>query len=1352
MFFRKHKTSIASTSPNQERYLLAERASPDASYLQHAWYHFIGPLDVGRMRRALETVVARHQTLRTAFVPDVDTNFRAIVHDKPQFHFRTGKIAAANSAEVARAVQPFLSHLDDFSDPAALQHYSVLKVNDNEWVLALNRHHAIMDGVSGALFLTDLARAYNGEKLDPAPAPDNDDYGTDADRLFFRETFAGMEGAPRFHRDLASGGKRMAAAIAHIDAELTEQFATLARQSSSFSAMGAAFAITIGLQTGEEDVAFIFQSAGRRHVRTPDAIAAYSNTLPLRVQLKQEESFASLADRVKQTLHATLDHEGLAYHHILRETDISPDFELNLFPQDSDLPFDGLQLGPREFLPIYSESAINLRVKRRQDAASRPYYTGEAFYNAGEISHSRVEAFNTCFVRILELATARPDASIAELIAATRPEQTAPPALPTLQPVRLYERVYEAADAAPHATAILSANEAPVDYQTLKAMVESRAAELGASGATSGRTIAFLAERNRDFVVTMLALSRTGARFAVLDAEYPDSRLAEMLAVLKPDLLVAASSDLTQRMMVLADLSGVPAAIPTEDVTDATLPLPPAPQDDELAYYLLTSGTTGQPRAVGVGHAALPAFIDWYRTRLSIGEGDRVSLLSGLAHDPVMRDIFLPLLTGATLAIPDADLIRDPRALTQWLRETGVTIIHTTPPMGQLLSEVNGHAPAFPALRFIGWGGDLLPQETVNHFRDANPELRQINFYGATETPQAVAWYESSADDHDRKIVPIGNAISLTDVHVADPQGRLSGVGEIGEVIVRTPYHVQIEGQPPAIGQTYATGDLAYQSPEGAIQVIGRADDQVKVRGYRVELADVRKHLERLPGVAEALVLADKAPDGNTILVAHARLTDAPGTNEIANAERQALARLRQTLPAYMVPARLIIHQAFPLLPNGKIDRKALRAAMPAINEPDTAVAREEEPRSKQEQDVIDIFERVIGRKVPSLASSFADLGADSLNSIQAMMRLEALIPVLPTDWPEMDIRTLAGMIGDDPVRRRSLWHHLRPVPVEPSMALRAVAILLIAAFHFRVATIGGGMTFVFFFLSGVAFARYQQSLLLNGDHGILLQSMLKLIIISFPVCLAYALKILSTGDPSWIMFITFVSNFINFVDYPIGHPVLMASFLWFISCFVQLYLFLFIMFRIPAFCRSMTEHPYTTLLAAFLLLAVLRFIIPEMFNPGGVHDIHRVSRWAFLPTTHFATFALGMLLVQAFGNMRRILVVSLLAIVYCYATYRYFPGNNYLVITGSILFVAFVPTIFLPHFMVRAVGYISQASLMIYLLHQPGRLILTKVGIDNIFVVLLIISIAATIIGVVYNDVYSRVMVRIKHMRAPAH
>src|SRR5579864_3196678 len=419
-------------------------------------------------------------------------------------------------------------------------------------------------------------------------------------------------------------------------------------------------------------------------------------------------------------------------------------------------------------------------------------------------------------------------------------------------------------------------------------------------------------------------------------------------------------------------------------------PAPAAARPEHPAYVSFTSGSTGEPKGVVASHLPLAHFVAWHAARFQLGAGDRFSLLSGLAHDPLLRDLFTPLCLGARLAIPAPGELTDPDRLARWLRREAVTVAHLTPALAEVLTAARGIL--LPALRLACCGGDVLTRQLVERLRRLAPGCTAVNFYGATETPQGMGYLEVVPPERER--IPVGRGIDGVQLLVLTAAGGLAGVGELGEICIRSPYLALGYLDDPALtgerfvtnpftgapaDRLYRTGDLGRYLPDGAVDLQGRRDLQVKVRGFRVEPAEIEAVLGAAPGVREVAVVA-REQAGERRLVAY---VVAAGEHGPQPAELRAWARER--LPQPLVPSAFVPLPRLPLTPNGKLDRRALP---PPAADAELA-GRYQAPATDLELEIAAVWQEVLGVERVGVHDNFFDLGGHSLLLVRLHSRLQ---------------------------------------------------------------------------------------------------------------------------------------------------------------------------------------------------------------------------------------------------------------------------------------------------------------------------------------------------------------------------
>lgn len=825
----------------------------------------------------------------------------------------------------------------------------------------------------------------------------------------------------------------------------------------------------------------------------------------------------------------------------------------------------------------------------------------------------------------------------------------------------IHARFEDQARAKPEALA-LSHARGTLTYGELERASRALAARL-----TPGVLTGILATRGPRLVVAMLACARAGAPFVVLDLAYPLPRLRRMLEICRPGLLLEAGTP-------PEGLSGLPVSL-TAEPADA---VPPTVDPDAPAYLLFTSGSTGEPKCVAVSHHPLVNFVDWQARAFDLGAADRFTLLSGLSHDPVLRDVFTPLSLGASLHIPDQATLTAPGGLASWFAQARPTAAHMTPPLGQLLTA--GKPPALPDLRHVFWGGDVLRRDLVDAVSAVAPNCQSVNFYGATETPQAAAFHRVTAADTDQRL-PIGRGIDGFEVMLED-----------GAVVIRSAFltlGLVRDGQLPAPAapalQSYATGDLGEVRADGAAIVRGRADDQVKIRGYRVEMAEVTAAALRAPYVAQAVTLnlgGDAARLGLFVQPLNPDLTLDPDALK---------ARLAAALPDYMVPDSIVVLPGLPLLPNGKVDRQALIELAKAR----PAAAPVRAATTPLEKTLVADWSALFNRPV-GVDDSFASLGGDSLSYVTAYLSLEQALGDAPEGWTTMTLAELAATVGGAPAKRGVFaW-------IESAILLRAVAICGVVASHFQLIFTGGSATSALLFVSGYIFGALQLN---EMDHQRSLKPLGQLLKGLLPPLFAYelantALKLV-THEPVRLSSLLLYTDFLDYRGLPADGPNAYGGHdpvMWYVHCIFHVILFYGAVFWLLDRVLKTGKPALATAVTVLTVGLLGRFVLPFFFVPDfGRAPLDMMSVFKHAPTTHMATFALAALAGLLKGKGRIAFTVA--AAVYAAVSSPFYTLGDAAVLAPIAALILFAPKVPWPRLLSKPVYMIAGASLFIYLI-----------------------------------------------------
>lgn len=596
-----------------------------------------------------------------------------------------------------------------------------------------------------------------------------------------------------------------------------------------------------------------------------------------------------------------------------------------------------------------------------------------------------------------------------------------------------------------------------------------------------------------------------------------------------------------------------------------------------------------------------------------------------------------------------------------------------------------------PALRRMFWGGDRLSSALVAEAAKAAPAASQVNFYGATETPQAAGFHICEPDADPRGWAPVGRGTVGCQLLVLDRLGRPAGLGEVGEIAVRSsrpslgyaePGRIVPIGEPAGEGaRLYRTGDRGFHLPDGSVCFIGRTDDQVKVRGHRVELGEVTAALLACPGVRAAAVLAD-AQTGETVL--RAFVAPKRGATLDGDALRRELAG---RLPPYMTPATVRVLDALPLSPNGKVDRDAL-AALP----PETAAVRAAGPAPAvgKEAALAAAWSGILPNAAVTRGTTFAELGADSLSYVQGYLATEKVVGVVPTNWQKMTLADLAA--GAASVRRG--WGF-----VETPILVRAIGIVMVVATHFSALDYGGGATGALMVVSGFmlglmplreAFEKQNASPILRTIANFMIPVAL------LSICLWIYRLPGQWPEPHILLFNADLQLY--------GDVKPRDMYLWYIHCLLHVMLIFYTALLVLQVFRIFDLGMARFLWFLFAVGCFGRFVLPlaidpHFYDPNATHP----SLVYFSPTSHIGTMAIGGLIALATTVRGKVLLLPfILAYAGLSAAILGLGQGAYLTVASLMLLA--IPRIVLPRFVAPLVLSVAGASLWIYMTNIPAR------------------------------------------------
>jgi amino acid adenylation domain-containing protein len=1014
----------------QERMWFLDRLEPgNPAFNLGLAFRCRGRLDVEALERAIQEIVSRHDVLRTRF-PESDGRPAPAVEAEARVELRRLDLrgtpegereATATAAAAAELQRPF-----DLSQ-APLLRAACLRLGERDHVLLLSAHHIVADGWSMGVFTRELGALYAAYTAGrPSPlAPLSMQYGAHA-RHEREPSEAGFEAAIDYwRRQLADAPPLLELPTDHDPdpsqpvrsgsetLELGEVLAARLRELGQcygvtlFMVLQGALQSLLSRLSGQTDIVVGTPVANRTSEEAEALIGPFLNTLALRVDHSGDPSFRELLARVRAVTMDALAHQDVPFERVLEALHVRRDlahpplfrvfFNMLSFAEIRlDLP--DLALTP--FKAGAPDAKFDLTLYATERGGRIAF---SASYRADLFEASTLRRLLSRLERLLEQVAAEPERPLSTF-SLVIPEERGllpDPADPLAEvPVEVVPRLFEAwAARTPHAVALRQSGR-ELSYTSLEQASSSVGRRLLAAGLAAGDVVAVEGAQSFGLVVSLLGVLRSGGALLALDGSLPSGRRHVMReeAQARFRLVVGDAEEIDSP----APAVGAGVVIPVDSetgeplVADPHAPLPSLPElrGDDPAYVFFTSGTTGVPKGVLGCHKGLGHFVTWQRDTFTVGPGDRSSQLTGLSFDVVMREIFLPLVSGATLCLPPAGRELGPDRVLRWLQEEGVTVLHTVPTLARTWLLETPSSVALPALRLVFMAGEPLTGRLVRQWRSRFPgSASVVNLYGPTETTLAKC-FEVVGDTPRDGVQPVGRPLPQTQALVLGPGGQPCGVAEPGEIVLRTPFrslgYVNAPDEtrrrfvPNAFRSDsrdllYRTGDRGRYLADGRLEILGRLDHQVKVRGARVELGEVESVLAQHPAVAECVVLAVAEAEEDARLAAYVvpRRGDTPDP---------ALLRqyLKDRLPDYMVPSAVTFLAVLPLTANGKLDRRALPAPAwaAAIRATDTA------PRSPVEEQVAAIWQELLDVSAVGAHDDFFDLGGHSLLATRVAARL----------------------------------------------------------------------------------------------------------------------------------------------------------------------------------------------------------------------------------------------------------------------------------------------------------------------------------------------------------------------------
>lgn len=1011
---KRAQSALVPLSYQQQRIWFIEQMMPGGgAYNMPVALRIHGELDINLLQQVFNSLVQRHAALRTTFVKKNSEVSQRISEFSPN----EIKVLFTDLSAYARQEREDLlqqTALAEFSYQFDLENENlirvrVLKLADHESVLLANMHHIISDGWSVGIILKELVSLYAAERFDApislADAPiDYADYS-----VWQRATLVGNSLAEKiefwkrhlfdapilalptdFARPTVISSRAAAVPVAISDALISKLKHFSAQHNASlFMTMLAAFRILLSRYSQQQDIVIGIPIANRANAELENVVGFFANTLALRNSINSNQTFTHYLQTERDVLLNAQSHQDVPFEKIVeelnvpRDTSLTPLFQVmfNLVnaPALANLPEIGdFKLSALEIDYHAAKFDLSMELTERQGNVN-----GLLVYRTDLFLPETMECFTAHYVRLLESIASEPaqevglirvlsDAEIKKQLVEFNSHKTE-----IEQRRTIVHQFMDVVHSTPNAAAI-TLGASTLSYKELNIRIDQVASWLKDNGVKKGDRVAICMGRSNDLPVAIFAALKLGAAYVPMDSNYPAERLSYILEDAAAPVLIT-QTDILERLGELKSKTLCLNSAWYQANTADSISIDATP--DDTIYLIYTSGSTGLPKGAQVTHRGEYNLQKWYTHLSELTSNDKTLLISALGFDLTQKNIFAVLITGGTLVFPEMNQF-DPEIIQREIEQHKITLLNCAPSMFYTLVEQN--TERLNSLRYVYLGGEPIRMERVKPWlTSSNCHAKIVNSYGPTECTDVVSYYVL---DPNRNDIPLGIPVENTELYVLSEQNQLLPWGAIGELCVAG---IQV-GQgylnrpelnaaafipnPFGDGYLYRTGDLAKFNDRNELVYLGRKDFQIKLRGVRIELAEIEIALRELNGIKDSLVIKRGEQ-----LVAYVVVTDL----FMAENWKYFLAR---KLPEFMLPSALIALNEWPLTPNGKVDRNALPS--PELSSAQEFIA----PRTVLEEKLHTAWIAALNVESISILDNFFERGGNSLQVVNLANEIEKAV------------------------------------------------------------------------------------------------------------------------------------------------------------------------------------------------------------------------------------------------------------------------------------------------------------------------------------------------------------------------
>ncbi len=972
-----------------------------------------GSLDKDLLEDSIKQIINRHEALRTSFEV-IDERLVQRIHKDVKFKIEYMEIQnkAGGQADIDNEVNGIIKSFIrpfDLQKPPLLR-IGLIKIAKDKYILLRDMQHIIGDGITEEIFKSELSKLYSGVKL-PKPKLQYKDFSEWQNELFKTEKIKKQE---EYWSHLFSGEipvlnmptdyirppkPKFEGSIINIDLDkkLVEKMGKVAAQNGAtvYMLMLSVFNILLSKYTGQEDIVVGSPIAGRNHADLDNIMGVLINTLAMRNYPNNIKTFKEFLKSVRNNCVEAFENQECQFESLIDKLNIERDlsrnplFDVMFILQNmdfQDMIMGDIKVDSYSFKRSISKFDLTLTAIERYGNMELSFE-----YSTDLFKEKTIERLAQHYINILKEVVEDVNIKLSEInmLSTNERKQLLHEFNDTYTKYDGHETIHESfekqVEKTPDKIALVFGDDR-LTYRELNVKANQLAKKIRELGVKPDSLVGLMMPRSLEMIVGILGILKSGGAYVPIDPEYPKQRVEYMIENSRIDILLTKPS-----------LNEITSEITTINLLDNSLyignglNLKNTTDSDNLAYTIYTSGSTGKPKGVMINHKNVKNFIKGMTEIIDFDPNKTILNVTTISFDIFVLETLLPLTKGLTIVMSNEKQQIDPDMLSNLIVNNKVDIIQTTPSRMLLLLKSRRGLSCLENIKELVIGGEAFPQHLLDQLRELK-NTKIYNVYGPTETTVWSAVKELT----NNKSITIGKPIANTRLHIVDKYGSLQPIGIVGELGiagdgVARGYHNREDitkerfvANPFFKGELmYKTGDLARWLPNGEIEFLGRIDRQVKVRGYRIEIEEIEKHIMKYKGIKNCVCIVDKDNHGVDYLVVLYVSNDEIAVSEIRS-------YLSKFLPDYMIPLIYLHVDKIPTTPNGKIDKKAslsLITKLPKLNTEYVAA------KNEVEKELVKIWSQVLNQEYIGINDSFFDLGGNSFLLVMMYSRLDKLYP-----------------------------------------------------------------------------------------------------------------------------------------------------------------------------------------------------------------------------------------------------------------------------------------------------------------------------------------------------------------------